>query len=108
MGLAMPKPVLIGKTFYLRIHIPLDVTERVQGGKISIPVGGAFKVVALKKTVKVSLRTSDPLEAKKRFTEAYTALLQHWDAVRAGPCISISQGLTGPRRGGSRWVGFRF
>ncbi len=40
MGLKMPAPVLIGSTYYLRVHVPADVAPKVRGKSVSVPVAG--------------------------------------------------------------------
>ncbi|WP_132696147.1 DUF6538 domain-containing protein [Rhodovulum steppense] len=81
----MPKPILIGSTYYLRVHVPVDVAEKVKGTVISVPVEGVFRSVTIKGPVKVSLRTKDGAEAKRRFATAYAAVEAHWEAIRSGP-----------------------
>nr|WP_287327805.1 site-specific integrase [Mesorhizobium sp.] len=52
---------------------------------MAIPVGGAIKTVKAGATVKVSLDTKDPAEAKKRHREADAALHECWQRYREGP-----------------------
>ncbi|WP_181443866.1 DUF6538 domain-containing protein [Rhodobacter capsulatus] len=85
MGLKMPAPVLIGSTYYLRVHVPADVAPKVRGKSVSVPVAGMSCVVRINGPVKVSLRTKDAKEAKARFAAAHAALEAHWEAVRNGP-----------------------
>lgn len=85
MGLVMPNPVLIGKTYYLRVHVPADVAKQVEGAIISVPVDGVFFSVTIKGAVKVSLRTKDAKEAKRLFIPALAAVEEHWESVRNGP-----------------------
>ena len=84
MGLAMPSPVLIGNTYYLRIRTPSDVLPKIMGKVISVPVDGEPRRVLVKDFVKVSLHTKDRQEAKRRFTAAYAALQDYWEAQRRG------------------------
>ena len=57
----------------------------MKGQTIGLPI--ADKVVQAKagESVKASLRTRDPREAKTRFSAALTALNDYWEAVRKGP-----------------------
>ncbi|WP_256444155.1 hypothetical protein [Citreicella sp. C3M06] len=34
----MPQPVLIGSTFYLRLHVPTDVASKASETTVAIPV----------------------------------------------------------------------
>ncbi|EAQ47714.1 Hypothetical Cytosolic Protein [Roseobacter sp. MED193] len=81
----MPNPELIGKTYYLRVRVPKDVAEAARGTKVAVPVGDRVSTVSVKDVVKVSLRTSDAAEAKRRFTHALAAVEAHWAALKKGP-----------------------
>jgi len=81
----MPAPVLIGSTYYLRVHVPTDVAPKVRGKSVSVPVDGTPRAVRIDGLVKVSLRTKDAKEAKARFAVAYAALEEFWETVRKGP-----------------------
>ena len=50
-----------------------------------VPIDGTQVTVRLSDKVIVSLRTRDPALAKTRFSEAESALVRHWDALRRGP-----------------------
>nr|WP_050594071.1 DUF6538 domain-containing protein [Mesorhizobium sp. L2C067A000] len=54
-------------------------------GKVAIPVGDLIRTVKAGATVKVSLDTKDPAEAKKRHREADAALHEYWQRYREGP-----------------------
>lgn len=54
-------------------------------GRVAIPVGNTVRTVKAGKTVKVSLDTKDPAEAKKRHREADAALHEYWQRFREGP-----------------------
>nr|WP_245514640.1 MULTISPECIES: DUF6538 domain-containing protein [unclassified Mesorhizobium] len=54
-------------------------------GRVAIPVGGVVRTVKAGKTVKVSLDTKDPAEAKRRHREADAALHEYWQRFREGP-----------------------
>lgn len=84
-GLKMAKPVLIGRTYYLRVAVPSDVVGVASGKPIALPIGTTTTRVKAGTHVKVSLGTKDPKEAKQRFTGAYDALLRHWEGLRCGP-----------------------
>ncbi|UWP99461.1 DUF6538 domain-containing protein [Aliiroseovarius crassostreae] len=75
----MPKPVKIGDRYYLRVRTPKSAIGRFDGRKVSIKIGEQTKQVTLQETVKVSLGTSDPNEAKHRFVDAYAALQRVWN-----------------------------
>ncbi|CAH2409326.1 hypothetical protein MES5069_800005 [Mesorhizobium escarrei] len=53
-------------------------------GKVAIPVGDIIRTVKAGATVKVSLDTKDPAEAKKRHREADAALHDFWQRFRQG------------------------
>ncbi|OAN84405.1 hypothetical protein A8B78_07055 [Jannaschia sp. EhC01] len=83
-GLKMAKPVMVGRTYYLRVAVPSDLVNVAKGRPLALPVGSSTVRVETGTHVKVSLRTKDPSEAKQRFTGAYDALLRHWDGLRRG------------------------
>lgn len=83
-GLIMAKPVMVGRTYYLRVAVPSDLVDVAKGCPVALPVGASTVRVEVGTHVKVSLRTTDPNEAKQRFTGAYDALLRHWEALRHG------------------------
>lgn len=85
MGIAMPKPVLIGNTYYLRVGVPRDIAKAAKGRKLSLPIGDTFCSVTVGDAVKASLRTKDVAEAKERYTKASAALHEFWQSVRSGP-----------------------
>ncbi|WP_170369630.1 DUF6538 domain-containing protein [Ruegeria arenilitoris] len=86
---AMPKPVLIGSTYYLRVHVPRDVVKLASGSAVVLPIGDSACQIKLTTHAKVSLRTKDWPEAKKRFAAALAALETYWDSLRNGP-VSLS------------------
>lgn len=81
----MPSPELSNGTYYLRLHVPNDIASRAEGMTLHVPVGDALRAAKVGKVVKVSLRTKAFDEAKLRFTKAYAAILQQWEAIRTGP-----------------------
>lgn len=85
MGIAMPHPVLIGNTYYLRVSVPKDVAQAAKGKKLLLPVGDALCPVTVGAVVKVSLQTKSASEAKQRHTAALAVVHQFWEALRAGP-----------------------
>ena len=85
MRYTMPNPTLINGRYYLRLHVPNDITSKAQGQKLHIPVGDQKCAVTMGKVVKVSLQTSNYDEAKARFTHAYAAVVKQWEALRNGP-----------------------
>lgn len=85
MRYTMPNPELINTTYYLRLHVPSDVATKARGTAIAIPVGDAVVHTKVGAVVKVSLRTKQASEAKRRFVAALAAVEAHWDALRQGP-----------------------
>jgi len=85
MRCTMPQPVLIGSTYYLRVHVPRDVVANASGMTVSLPIGDRICQLKLTTHAKASLRTKDWPEAKKRFAVALAALESHWEALRRGP-----------------------
>lgn len=90
MPLQMPRPMKrSGSTSHHLVHrIPADVLPKAAGLTLSIPVGDETVTVTLSskaKDVRVSLRTRDPQEARKRQAAAVAYLGSAWEAVRKGP-----------------------
>lgn len=85
MSLAMPSPLLIGNTYYLRVRIPSDLIQAANGRVINIPVGDSVRRVTIKAFVKVSLDTREAREAKQRFAVAYSAIQTFLSALKEGP-----------------------
>lgn len=83
--IAMPSPVKIKETYYLRIRIPADLVKKLKGQSIFLKVNGSPRKILLNKTVKVSLRTSDITIAKRHFAETYADLTGYFNTVRNGP-----------------------
>lgn len=78
-----------GTSFHQFVQrIPADVAERARGMTLALPVGGEVVRLTISekaKDVRVSLRTSDPLEAKSRQAAAIEYLNGIWRSVREGP-----------------------
>ncbi|RWD02063.1 MAG: integrase [Mesorhizobium sp.] len=87
MSLRMPGPWQHKKTgvYYLRQRAPSDLKDIPLDGRVAIPVGGTIRTVKAGATVKVSLDTKDPAEAKRRHREADAALHEFWQRFRQGP-----------------------
>ncbi len=85
MGLAMPSPLLIGNTFYLKIRVPTELRALAKDRTISLPVGDKIRLVKVGEFVKVSLDTREPREAKRRFSHAYASVVAFWQALKEGP-----------------------
>lgn len=85
MVLAMPSPVLVGNTFYLRVRVPADVPSSKDGIAITLPIGSNLRRITMKDFVKVSLETREPRIAKERFSIAYAALQTVWKSLKEGP-----------------------
>lgn len=87
MALRMARPIKRGTSanWLLKVRVPSDIVDKVQG-HVVLPIGGRRTPVAISAGyVEVSLRTSDPDEATLRYAEAHSALLKHWEAVKAAP-----------------------
>ncbi|MGA4554657.1 site-specific integrase [Methylorubrum aminovorans] len=78
-----------GTSFHQFVQrIPADVAEGARGMTLALPVGGEVVRLTISekaKDVRVSLRTSDPLEAKSRQAAAIEYLNGIWRSVREGP-----------------------
>jgi integrase len=81
----MPNPELINGTYYLRLHVPRDIAKVAEGTSVAVPVGEAISHGKVGLVVKVSLRTKDAVEAKRRFIPALNAVERHWESLRNGP-----------------------
>ena len=89
MRYAMPNPELINSTYYLRLHVPKDVADKAKGTAVAVPVGDTIVHAKVGTVVKVSLRTKEAAEAKRRLVQALPAIERHWDSLRKGP-ITLS------------------
>lgn len=100
MSLSMPSPVKHPKTgtYYLRQRVPVDLKEKAKGKIVALPVNDALKAVTIGESVKVSLVTKNPAEAKDRYREADAALSKFWEALRQGP-IRLTQKEVAERAG---------
>lgn len=90
MPLAMARPMIRSGSRNVQFvqRIPADVRDRVKGLKLHIPVGDVTFPVTVSENpvdVRVSLRTSDPSEAKQRHSIASAYLSSVWESVRNGP-----------------------
>lgn len=81
----MPNPTLIKGTYYLVVQTPFDVLSKAKGLTIGLPVDGAFYYRKVGSVVKVSLRTKEPAEAKRRFVQAHAVVEAFWENLRKGP-----------------------
>ncbi|KUF12324.1 DUF6538 domain-containing protein [Pseudoponticoccus marisrubri] len=81
----MPQPVLIGSTYYLRVIVPRELRNRAAGTVVALPIGDRLSRLTLNTRAKVSLRTKDWPEAKRRYSQALAALEDHWETLRRGP-----------------------
>lgn len=72
---------------YLRKRVPADLTDRAVGLVLHVPVGDetAEVQVGRNRTIKVSLRTHDPREAKARQAKALAYLDDVWRSMRENP-----------------------
>lgn len=74
-------------------RIPADVLGRVAGAKLAIPIGGTvvpLTVSAKARDVRVSLRTSDKAEARRRQAQVSAYLGTVWQAFRADTPVTLS------------------
>lgn len=85
MRYAMPNPELVGRTYYLRIRVPNDLVDSARGTMIAVRVGSGIVTVRVGDVVKVSLRTIEPAEGKRRFTQALASVEAHWESLRRTP-----------------------
>ncbi|MGN6143204.1 MAG: DUF6538 domain-containing protein [Mesorhizobium sp.] len=87
MSLRMPGPWPHPQTgvYYLRQRSPSDLKGALVPEQVTLPVNGVFKSVKTGTTIKISLETKDPAEAKRRHREVDAALQAFWDVVREGP-----------------------
>ncbi|MCX8255324.1 Phage integrase family protein [Beijerinckiaceae bacterium RH AL1] len=82
----MPGPVRFANgVYHLNVRVPIDLVARLRGTTVTLPVDGLDVTVRTGDKVIVSLRTTEKLEARRRFTPAFAALQAHWNAVRLGP-----------------------
>jgi integrase/predicted metal-dependent hydrolase len=71
---------------YLRKRVPADLTDKAVGLVLHVPLGDETAVVKVGRTgtIKVSLRTHDPREAKARQAKALAYLDDMWRSLRDG------------------------
>ena len=53
----MPRPILVGSTYYQRLAVPRSVMDRASGTIVSLPVGDQIYQIKLTTHAKVALRT---------------------------------------------------
>ncbi|MGY4233014.1 integrase [Bradyrhizobium sp. USDA 4449] len=72
---------------YLRKRVPSDLIDKAVGLVLHVPVGDAAAAVQVGRngTIKLSLRTHDPREAKARQAKALAYLDDMWRSLRDGP-----------------------
>jgi len=72
---------------YLRQRIPADLVAKAKGMALRVPVGDetATLRVGSAGTIKVSLRTRDPRQAKERQAKVLAYLDDVWRSLREGP-----------------------
>jgi hypothetical protein len=90
MPLAMARPMKRPNTRSEQFvqRIPVDVKAKVRGLKLAIPVGAQTVPLTISQTapdIRISLRTSDPAEAKARHAAVALYLAGVWQSVRQGP-----------------------
>jgi len=87
MALKMARPIQLkpGGPYHLKERVPIDLTKKVKGIKISLPIGDKSARVLAGEFVQVSLRTKDKAEARERHATADAALRRFWEAQRQGP-----------------------
>lgn len=72
-------------TFYLRIAVPADLKAKARGKKLVLTVEGRDSSIRVGSNVKVTLRTKNETEAKKRFIQALAQVETFWSVLRNGP-----------------------
>jgi integrase len=75
-------------------RIPKDVCERAKGRRLDIPLGAATVQLTISPhadTVRFSLQTHDPAEAKKRNAVAAVYLETVWQALRETKPVALTQ-----------------
>lgn len=72
---------------YLRKRVPADLTDKAVGVVLRVPVGDETAEVRVGRngTIKVSLRTHDPREAKARQAKVLAYLDDVWRSMRGSP-----------------------
>ncbi|WP_181319002.1 DUF6538 domain-containing protein [Rhodobacter aestuarii] len=68
-----------------RVRVPADILSKVRGTTLQIELDGRPVRVSVGEDIKLSLRTRDTAEAKRRHASVLAQVNAHWDAVRAGP-----------------------
>ncbi len=74
-------------------RIPADLLGRMVGRKLAIPLAGEtviFEVTGSTQSIRFSLKTSDPLEAKLRHAEAVSYVEQVFEALRTNRPIDLT------------------
>ena len=93
----------------VRPRIPADISPKISGTKLSIPVGDkivARTVGASASVVKVSLGTRDPHEAKIRQAQIAAYLEGVWQSIRKGPeRLTMKQAVALAGEVYKAWVG---
>ncbi|HRF07561.1 MAG TPA: recombinase XerD [Xanthobacteraceae bacterium] len=72
--------------YYVR-RIPTDVRGKATGLNLSVPVGSETQLVVITprtQSIRISLRTSDPVEVKRRIATIDQYLEEVWKALRQG------------------------
>ncbi|MGE0340174.1 MAG: DUF6538 domain-containing protein [Xanthobacteraceae bacterium] len=78
--------------YYVR-RIPTDVLGKTNGLTLSIPVGSETRLLAITtrtEAIRISLRTNDPVEAKRRLAAIDEYLEGVWKALRQGEEVPLS------------------
>lgn len=70
----------------IRPRVPADVLPKARGMTLHVPIGDTTREVTVGKsgTIKVSLRTRDPREAKERAAKALAYLEDVWRSLKEG------------------------
>ncbi|WP_349436818.1 hypothetical protein [Pararhizobium sp. A13] len=87
MRFQLVRPVVSKGSFIPRFvkRIPSDIKDRMVGRTLVIPLGKgtvAFRVTASTQSIRFSLGTADPSQARIRQAEAVTYVEQYFSAVR--------------------------
>ncbi|MBS1304298.1 tyrosine-type recombinase/integrase [Loktanella sp. SALINAS62] len=81
----MSAPRLIGMTWYLMDRVPKDISSKARGQSVALEVDGERRSLTLGEFAKLSLKTKDAAQAKRRYHEAAAALSRHYETLRQGP-----------------------
>jgi hypothetical protein len=87
MALIMVRPIKSKRSniYRFKVRVPADLRVRMRGESLTLPIGDTLQTVVVGEFIEASLRTRDPVEARKRHARADAATRELWDAKRQGP-----------------------